>query len=111
MRSVIHTNVITVASRRGAVPSMKVVPHLEGAFDPHIGGEDRVERPSNRFGGPSPGEADPHGLTARMHACVGAPGTERGNTPGTQPLERLLEHPLHGPLCGLPLPAGESSSI
>ena len=76
MRSVIHTNVIAVATGGGAVPRVKLVAHVVRGGYPDVAGQDGIERPADRRRHPALREPNARRLSPRVHPGVGASGAD-----------------------------------
>src|SRR6185437_14823415 len=70
-----------------------------------------VERFRYPVGVPLAPEIEMHDLPERVDARIGASGRLRHHRLARKPLDRFLEHLLHGGPIRLPLPAGEGRSI
>jgi len=72
-RVFVRADVIAVAASDGTVPGVKFEAHLDGALDPDVLWQKRVERAAELLYVPAIGHSYPDGLSTRMHSGVGSP--------------------------------------
>src|SRR5687768_16468750 len=91
VRGIIGADVIAVSAGNGAVACVEVRSHLVSGGDPNVLRQHRVQRSPEHVGGPLRWNANPHGLSTRVHACIRASRAKRSGRLTVQPLEGLLE--------------------
>jgi hypothetical protein len=112
IRLLVRPDVVAVAPAHRTVPRVKLAMHFDRGRDPHIRGQQRVQRPSKLlYVLPTLCDAHAHGLTARMHPSIRPSGAQRRRWRAAQPLERLFQNSLNGALPRLALPPAEPGAV
>lgn len=108
---IVRSDKITVSTRDGAPPRVKLRDHPMRLRYPDIIGKNGVHGPTK--GGRVPGGRHPHAdpLTVRMNARVGSPGTDGRNGGCAQTRKGDFHVALHGADDELTLPAGEAPPV
>ena len=111
VRLPIGADVVAVPPSRGAVPCVKGIAHLDCAGDPQVRRQYRVQCPPQLSRLPLERDSHSHRLPARVHASIGASGSQRAHGCVAQPLECALQHSLNRARCRLALPSRKPRAI
>src|SRR5258706_11917648 len=96
----VRADVVAVASAYCTETCVKLVAHLGGRSNPHVGGKYRVQRTPKLLNAAAPSFRNPHSdrLASGVNAGIRAARPQRGNWCGAQSPQCLLQHALNGSL-------------